>query len=78
MSDVARIKEFEGVFEQPQNRGGRPRKVYQDGPVNRHNVSLADCHVEMAKAIGDGNTSEGIRRALEAVIKMQQYELEVI
>lgn len=76
MTDIGRIKEFESVFEEPKNRGGRPRKFYQDGPVNRHNVSLADVHIEMANAIGKGNVSEGIRKALEIVIKMKDYELE--
>ena len=76
MTDIARIKEFESVFEEPKNRGGRPRKFYQDGPVSRRNISLAEAHMDIARAIGGGNASEGIRRALEIVIQMKDYELE--
>jgi len=78
LTDIARIKEFKDVFEQPQNGARKPRKHYQDGPVYTRNITLADIHMEMARAIGGGNASEGIRRALEAVVKMKQYELEVL
>lgn len=56
----------------------KPRKHYQDGPTKRHNLSLADIHMEMARAIGNGNASEGVRKALEIVTKMKQYELEIL
>lgn len=53
-----------------ENRGGsregagRPRK--ESEPQKRRNISLSDRLAEKAKQIGNGNISDGIRKALEA------------
>ncbi len=51
------------------------RRVNQDGKVIRRNIGLSDIHVEMAQAIGHGNTSEGIRFALENTLNCKEFEL---
>lgn len=56
-----------------ENRGGaregagRPRM--EKGKQNRRNITLSDRLIAKAQKIGDGNISEGIRRALKAVGK---------
>lgn len=42
---------------------GRPR--IEKSKQTRRNITLSNRLVEKAKKIGDGNISEGIRRALE-------------
>ncbi len=43
---------------------GRPRM--EKGKQTRRNITLSDRLIAKAQKIGDGNISEGIRRALEA------------
>ena len=43
---------------------GRPK--LEKGKQHRRNVTLSDRLIKKAKQIGQGNISEGIRRALEA------------
>jgi hypothetical protein len=53
-----------------ENRGGlregagRPR--IEKGTQSRRNITLSDRLVKKAKRIGNGNISEGIRKALDA------------
>lgn len=51
----------------PKKRGGRRegagRKVTEGGPKNNRSVTLDDETVEILTEFGDGNLSEGIRRA---------------
>lgn len=49
---------------QPRGRnGGRPQIA--DEPQRRHNITISDSLWQRAEQIGDGNASDGIRRALE-------------
>lgn len=47
----------------PREGAGRPRKEAE--PQKRRNISLSDRLAEKAKKIGNGNISEGIRKALD-------------
>ena len=44
----------------------RPGRPAATEPSHRRNIFLADRLAEKAKKIGDGNVSDGIRRALES------------
>jgi hypothetical protein len=48
----------------PREGAGRPR--IEKGKQTRRNIMLSDRLIAKAQKIGDGNISEGIRRALEA------------
>ena len=48
----------------PREGAGRPRQ--EAGTQNRANIMLSDRLKEKAKSIGEGNISDGIRKALEA------------
>ncbi len=48
----------------PREGAGRPRMEKQK--QTRRNIMLSDRLIEKAKKIGDGNISDGIRKALEA------------
>jgi hypothetical protein len=48
----------------PREGAGRPRM--EKGKQTRRNIMLSDRLISKAQKIGDGNISEGIRRALEA------------
>ena len=48
----------------PREGAGRPR--IEKGDQKRRNISLSDRLAEKAKKIGNGNISEGIRKALDA------------
>jgi hypothetical protein len=60
------------------NRGGardgagRPRM--EKGTQSRRNITLSDRLAKKAKRIGNGNISEGIRRALETYISQNGME----
>ena len=47
---------------------GRPalRPMIDDQPQKRRQISITDRYSELARKIGDGKLSEGIRRALDA------------
>jgi len=51
----------------PPRGPGRPRLDTE--LVSRHPISLTEKHVKIAKAIGDGNISAGVRRALDIAEK---------
>jgi len=48
----------------PREGAGRPR--FEAEEQKRRNISLSDRLAAMAREIGNGNISEGIRKALEA------------
>ncbi len=48
----------------PREGAGRPR--FEVKEQKRRNISLSDRLAERAKEIGNGNISEGIRKAIEA------------
>ncbi len=48
----------------PREGAGRPRM--EKGKQTRRNIMLSDRLIAEAQKIGDGNISEGIRRALKA------------
>lgn len=48
----------------PREGAGRPRM--EDETQKRRNITLSDRLADIAKTIGDGNISVGIRMALEA------------
>ena len=48
----------------PKEGAGRPRLEAEE--QKRRNISLSDRLAEKAKEIGNGNVSEGIRKALES------------
>ncbi len=48
----------------PREGAGRPRQ--EEGIQKRRNISLSDRLTEKAKNIGEGNVSDGIRKAIEA------------
>ena len=45
---------------------GPGRPMMEVEPQKRRNISLSDAHAEKAERIGDGNISEGIRRAIDS------------
>ena len=43
------------------------RKKFRRDSLKRHNLSLDDATVKMARSLGDGNLSLGLRRALRRI-----------
>ena len=49
---------------------GRPRLVKdQDAAMDNYNARLSAWHARMARKIGEGNLSEGVRKAIEYFIE---------
>jgi len=49
---------------------GRPRLIKdQDDPLDNYNARLSAWHARMARKIGEGNLSGGIRKAIEYFIR---------
>ncbi len=48
----------------PREGAGRPRM--EKGKQTRRNITISDRLAERAKQIGNGNISDGIRKAIEA------------
>lgn len=48
----------------PREGAGRPRQ--EEGTQKRTNITISDRLKQKAKNIGDGNISNGIRKALES------------
>ena len=46
-------------------REGSGRPMLEDEPQSRRNITLCQRLIDKARRIGEGNISEGIRRALE-------------
>lgn len=73
---VGRLDEIEWPAAPGQHGGARagsgPKPQTSDGgTMTRRNVSLDDTTVELLKAFGDGELSEGIRRAARAIASSQ-------
>jgi len=49
------------------SRKGAGRKQVADTPAKRYNVTLDDKTAETVREYGDGNLSEGIRRAARKI-----------
>ena len=47
----------------PREGAGRPR--FEPDEQKRRNISLSDRYMEMARKLGNGNATAGIRKALE-------------
>ena len=55
------------------SNGKRGRPVVQEGVQKPRSVKLSDDNVELAKRIGEGNMTLGIRMALEAYNSPERY-----
>ena len=44
--------------------------------AKRRNISLRDSDYEIARAIGEGNASHGIKLALRWAIRLEQFAIE--
>jgi hypothetical protein len=54
------------------------KRTYLEGrePVLRTNVSLSESDLEIARVLGKGNASEGLRTALRMTIKLNQIAFD--
>lgn len=59
------IEAAEEEAEERETRRGPGRPRFSDEPVTRHPVSLTAEHLQIAKDLGDGNISAGVRLALD-------------
>jgi hypothetical protein len=52
---------------------GRPRLIKdQDYPLDNYNARLSAWHARVARKIGDGNLSSGIRKAIEYMVEKKK------
>ena len=51
-------------------------RLHNNQPTVRRNISITDQDLSLAKSLGDGNVSHGIKLALRIAYSMEEHALE--